>query len=933
MEILPLPFISLDQMCPFHHQRLLVDSHPEIASDVAPTLHSFNPASIDSSSSSSVSDACSPSHTAQFRSSSNAFLCPSRPHPIQPSQTYPSLRIGTSVVEGQSPTSTSTPSRNSTDSSAPLHSLGIWQCLRAYATVSTEGISDSHLFGHPLVLSSSSSPPLIGSPAFLNNFMLFSALTTLLEENDECLVCTSSVTASPFLSFPPSHSEVEQNQFSYTRYFLLYPSQQTGKIMIKNLACAEQLLVDEDDRSFLQKDEFDTQPEEGPTERQFQHKSHSPLNHSKNRMQSENPSNPTSSLSSSSSEASEASSADFSNSLSELSLTDESAEAKRVVAEMLQNIPHLPRFFPSRHSCHISSSLSVLLAQKENDDRLHRTEEPSAAVAMATNNTAHFTRLQVQRQQQQKMIQQHSHKRDSSPSPSSPSPSPSISPLSASSSSASYAAPFQNLHPTEEFEDIETEDEDNTEHSLFGGDRISKQSKAKGIQPQPKRASASQMRKRRAEDNSLQEEDSTILFSVQPLLKKSESKRKERQTRTEAKVAKRTSLQFSENLSPPLPSTKNLLSSNVKHRPAPKPKSNPKRHQFLRIETPKTWESLDDKKVKCLCCSHRCIITPGRAGICGVRKNVDGSIVSMVFGRAIAHHTDPIEKKPLHHFLPGTPIYSIGTIGCNFKCDFCQNWDISQVDQIAGSACRTGDIEDSLLGIKLSPEQIAQHCIESRSPSVAFTYNEPTIFMDYAMATAALVKPHGIKTVFVTNGYETPEAVDMLAGLIDAFNVDVKAFTDEFYKKHCKSSIAPVLATVERAKKAGIWVETTTLLIPGENDSDEELDALTKWLVSVDPSIPWHISAFHPEFKMMDTPRTPLSTLERAYRIGKKNGVNFIYMGNVGSSGKSNTECPKCGSVLVRRIGMMNTTVDKSKFDVETGKCKSCGTEIPGIWK
>ncbi|KAK2957701.1 AmmeMemoRadiSam system radical SAM enzyme [Blattamonas nauphoetae] len=345
-----------------------------------------------------------------------------------------------------------------------------------------------------------------------------------------------------------------------------------------------------------------------------------------------------------------------------------------------------------------------------------------------------------------------------------------------------------------------------------------------------------------------------------------------------------------------------------------------------------TWESLGDGKIRCTACCHRCTLNPGQSGICGVRMNRDGQLFSPVYGRAIAVHVDPVEKKPLHHFLPGTPIFSVGTIGCNMKCDFCQNWDISQLDQIQGAKTRNGDIEDSALGKHLSPQDILQTCIRTRAQSVAFTYNEPTIFVDYAIDTARLVHPQGIRTVFVTNGFETPETVEKLAGLIDAFNVDVKAFKDSFYRKHCKASLQPVLDTVVNAKRRGIWVETTTLLIPGENDSEEELDELTKWHASVDPLMPWHISAFHPDFQLTNVGRTPLSTLQRAYEIGKRNGLKFIYMGNVGGQTETDTYCPSCGERLIHRDGMRQTTILKS-FNANTGTCAKCGTTIPGVWK
>lgn len=347
----------------------------------------------------------------------------------------------------------------------------------------------------------------------------------------------------------------------------------------------------------------------------------------------------------------------------------------------------------------------------------------------------------------------------------------------------------------------------------------------------------------------------------------------------------------------------------------------------------KTWEKSADGKVKCLTCSHKCIITPSRTGICGVRKNIDGKLVLLVYGRAIASHSDPVEKKPLHHFLPGTQIYSIGTIGCNLKCDFCQNWDISQIEHAAPKTTPgVGDIEDSALGKSIPPEAFPDIVNRGRFRSVAFTYNEPSIFTEYAMDVSAQVKPLGVKTVYVTNGFESAETVANITGVIDAMNIDLKAFTEDFYRKHCKAQLAPVMETIKRARAAGIWVEVTTLLIPDENDGDDELKKLTQWLSSVDVNIPWHISSFHPDFKMMNKHRTPISTLQRAYAIGKAAGLNYIYMGNVGAAGKADTECPKCHTVLIRRQGMMCTEV-QAQFDQDAGTCRKCGTAIPGVWK
>lgn len=286
----------------------------------------------------------------------------------------------------------------------------------------------------------------------------------------------------------------------------------------------------------------------------------------------------------------------------------------------------------------------------------------------------------------------------------------------------------------------------------------------------------------------------------------------------------------------------------------------------------------------------------------------------------------------MHHFLPGTGIYSIGTIGCNFKCDFCQNWDISQVEEVTGKKCEATDIEDSLIGRKLPPKDVADYCVNRHVKSVAFTYNEPTVFIDYAVDIAKAVKPYGIHTVFVTNGFESPESIEILSHYIDAMNIDVKAFNESFYSSHCKATLKHVKETVELAVKKGIWVEVTTLLIPDENDDEDELDRLTKWLVSISPDIPWHVSAYHPDYKFTCKGVTPLETLQKAYTIGKRNGVHYIYLGNVGGRGHCNTECPKCGTTLITRMGMRDTEVNNSAFDVKTGNCKKCGTHIAGVW-
>ncbi|MEK6556752.1 MAG: AmmeMemoRadiSam system radical SAM enzyme [Candidatus Margulisiibacteriota bacterium] len=277
-------------------------------------------------------------------------------------------------------------------------------------------------------------------------------------------------------------------------------------------------------------------------------------------------------------------------------------------------------------------------------------------------------------------------------------------------------------------------------------------------------------------------------------------------------------------------------------------------------------------QVRCDLCAHRCVITPGRFGICGVRENRAGALVTHAYGRTVAEHVDPIEKKPLYHFLPGTQTYSIATIGCNFRCGFCQNWQISQQNFKQGSPPE---------GTESTPEAIVDRALQSGCASIAYTYTEPTIFFEYAYDTALLAKSHNLANVFVTNGYMTQEALDCIAPYLDACNVDLKAFSGSFYNKTCKAQLQPVLDTIREIHRKKIWLELTTLIIPGENDSVEELTQLTRFIADIDPHIPWHISRFFPKYQFHDHPVTPISTLDIAQEIGQKAGLRNIHLGNV----------------------------------------------------
>lgn len=313
--------------------------------------------------------------------------------------------------------------------------------------------------------------------------------------------------------------------------------------------------------------------------------------------------------------------------------------------------------------------------------------------------------------------------------------------------------------------------------------------------------------------------------------------------------------------------------------------------------------------VRCTACSHRCRIAPGRKGICAVRQNTNGELRLLVYGKAVGLHVDPIEKKPFYHFLPGTRALSFGTVGCDFSCAFCQNWEMSQ-------ASKHGDY----FGAEAPPEEIVRLARREQCESIAYTYNEPAIFIEYAHDTAKLAKEHGLRNVFVSNGYETEEAFQYIEPYLDAINVDLKAFTDAFYRKRCGARLQPVLDTIKRVAKSRVWLEVTTLVIPGENDSDEELREIAGFIASLNRSIPWHISRFFPMHRMQDVAPTPLATLTRAERIGRDAGLHHIYIGNVGAA--SETRCT-CGEVVIER--------DDSATRSD-GRCPSCGEEVAGVW-
>jgi pyruvate formate lyase activating enzyme len=335
------------------------------------------------------------------------------------------------------------------------------------------------------------------------------------------------------------------------------------------------------------------------------------------------------------------------------------------------------------------------------------------------------------------------------------------------------------------------------------------------------------------------------------------------------------------------------------------------------IKEAKLYSSLEAGRVECLLCAHRCLIAPAKFGVCGVRENREGKLYTHVYGEAIAAHIDPIEKKPLYHFLPGTTSFSIATVGCNFRCPFCQNWQISQVGK---------KDKEFRGGGKLSPEDIVREAAKKRCRSISYTYTEPTIFFEYAYDTAKLARSAGLANVFVTNGYMTAEALKMIRPYLDAANVDLKAFKDETYKKVCGARLEPVLESIRLMKELNIWVEVTTLVVPGMNDGEEELRSIGRFIAGVSPEIPWHVSRFHPDYKYTQTDATPVETLRKAYALGRQEGLEYIYIGNVWGESED-TFCPKCGQPLLRRSGFL---VEENK--VKDGKCSFCGRPIAGVF-
>lgn len=330
------------------------------------------------------------------------------------------------------------------------------------------------------------------------------------------------------------------------------------------------------------------------------------------------------------------------------------------------------------------------------------------------------------------------------------------------------------------------------------------------------------------------------------------------------------------------------------------------------------YEPLENGRTKCKTCAHNCLIVPGKRGICGVRENRDGKLYALNYGKIVAENVDPIEKKPLFHFLPGSKSYSIATVGCNFRCLFCQNADISQMPRET----------NIIYGKDRAPEDIVREASMRKCDSISYTYTEPTIFLEYALDVMKPARSMGIANVFVSNGFMSPETCNEIIPVLDAANIDLKSFREEFYRELCGAHLSPVLDTIVRLKKAGVWIEITTLIIPGKNDDPSELRDIARFIVSVGKETPWHVTRFHPAYRMLNSSITPVSTLIQAREIGLKEGLEFVYTGNVPGEKGESTFCPSCKALLIERFGFMSKIVN-----MDHGRCSKCGRPVAGVWR
>lgn len=327
------------------------------------------------------------------------------------------------------------------------------------------------------------------------------------------------------------------------------------------------------------------------------------------------------------------------------------------------------------------------------------------------------------------------------------------------------------------------------------------------------------------------------------------------------------------------------------------------------------YKKLKNNVVQCRTCAHYCTLSPGQRGKCGVRENIDGKLYALNYGKLIAIHIDPIEKKPFYHFLPASQSLSIATVGCNFSCLNCQNWEISQAFKEA----------KEIPGEYIPPEKIVKIAIENKVESISYTYTEPTIFLEYALDTMKLAKKAGLKNNFVSNGFMSEESAKLVIPYLDAINIDIKGFTEDFYQKICGGRLEPVLETAKLMKKSGVWVEITTLVIPTLNDDEKTFEGIAKWIFeNLGSETPWHVSQFCGaiSWKLQHIPDTSVETLEKAIEIGKKVGLKYVYIGNIPGHKAENTYCPKCGELAINRVNYFVHRYDKN------GKCPKCGTNL-----
>ena len=328
------------------------------------------------------------------------------------------------------------------------------------------------------------------------------------------------------------------------------------------------------------------------------------------------------------------------------------------------------------------------------------------------------------------------------------------------------------------------------------------------------------------------------------------------------------------------------------------------------------YERLDHKKVRCKLCPRECLIDNLETGYCGVRTNYEGTYYTLVYGKPVTSHNDPIEKKPLFHFLPGTKAFSIATVGCNVNCKFCQNWEISQVGP------------DQVNSFDAPPQTIVTAAKRAGASSIAYTYTEPVVFAEYMYDIAEIGRRQGIKSVMITNGYINPEPMKDLCGVLDGVKIDLKAFTQRFYTEMVSGELKPVLDTIELLKKSGMWTELVYLVIPGWNDDPGEIREMAQWIRNdLDVLTPVHFSRYHPQYLVKNIPPTPLSTLETCYDICRSEGLQYVYLGNVPRHPAEKTICHHCGKVVIDRTGYL-----VKEINLTGGKCANCGTDIPGVW-